>query len=104
MGWSIRLGRIFGIDIKMHLTFLLILVLGAFGYGGSDGPLYGLVLVLALFSLVLLHELGHSLAAMWYGISVKDIVLLPIGGVARLRTNAGKSGPRAGCGPGRTAG
>ncbi|HEX9921394.1 MAG TPA: site-2 protease family protein, partial [Anaerolineae bacterium] len=84
MNWSIKLGRIFGIDIKMHLTFLLILGWGAFAYGGSAGPLYGLIVTLGLFSLVLLHELGHSLAALGYGIPVRDITLLPIGGVARL--------------------
>lgn len=84
MRWSFRLGRVFGIDIKVHLTFLLILVWGALNYGGSAGPLYGIVVTLALFTLVLLHELGHSLAAMGYGIPVKDITLLPIGGVARL--------------------
>ena len=84
MGWSIKLGRIFGIDIKMHLTFLLILGWGAFAYGGNAGPLYGVIVTLGLFTLVLLHELGHSLAAMGYGIGVKDITLLPIGGVARL--------------------
>lgn len=84
MSWSIKLGQIFGIDIKVHLTFLLILVWGALNYGGSAGPLYGIVVTLALFALVLLHELGHSLAALGYGIPVKDITLLPIGGVARL--------------------
>lgn len=84
MGWSIKVGRIFGIDIKVHLTFLLILVWGALNYGGSAGPLYGLLVTLALFALVLLHELGHSVAALGYGIPVKDITLLPIGGLARL--------------------
>jgi len=84
MSWSIKVGKIFGIDIKVNLTFLLILVWGAFNYGGSGGPVYGLIVTLALFTLVILHELGHSLAAMWYGIPVRDITLLPIGGVARL--------------------
>ena len=84
MGWSIKLGRVFGIDVKMHFTFLLILVWGAFAYGGNAGPLYGVIVTLGLFTLVFLHELGHSLAAMIYGIQVKDITLLPIGGVARL--------------------
>jgi Zn-dependent protease len=84
MSWSIKLGRIFGIDIKVHLTFLLILVWGAFNYGGTAGPLYGVIVTLALFTLVLLHELGHSVAALRFGIPVKDITLLPIGGLARL--------------------
>jgi Zn-dependent protease/CBS domain-containing protein len=84
MSWSLKLGRVFGIDVKMHLTFLLILAWGAFAYGGSAGPLYGIAITLGLFGLVFLHELGHSLAAMGYGIKVRDITLLPIGGVARL--------------------
>ncbi|MCB9076428.1 MAG: site-2 protease family protein [Anaerolineaceae bacterium] len=84
MGWSFKIGKLFGIDLKVHFTFLLILIWGAFNYGGSAGPLYGILVTLALFTLVVLHELGHSLAAMWYGIPVKDITLLPIGGVARL--------------------
>jgi len=84
MGWSIKLGRILGINVQIHLTFFLILIWGAFNFGGSDGPLYGLLVTVALFSLVFLHELGHSVAAMAYGIQVKDITLLPIGGVARL--------------------
>ena len=84
MAWSIKLGRIFGINIQVHFTFFLILIWGAFSYGGSAGPVYGLLVTLALFTLVLLHELGHSLAAMGYGIPVRDITLLPIGGVARL--------------------
>jgi len=84
MTWSIKLGRILGIDIKVHLTFLLILGWGASIYGGEAGPLYGLLVTVALFVLVLLHELGHSVAAQWFGIKVKDIILLPIGGVARL--------------------
>lgn len=84
MGWSIKLGRIFGIDIKMHLTFVLILLWGTFAYDNDGGPLYGLLMTVCLFGIVILHELGHSLAAMFFGISVKDIILLPIGGVARL--------------------
>lgn len=84
MSWSMKIGSIFGIDLKVHFTFLLILVWGAFFYGGSAGPLYGVLVILALFTLVILHELGHSVAAMGFGIPVKDITLLPIGGVARL--------------------
>ncbi len=84
MSWSIKVGKLFGIDVKVHFTFLLILVWGALNYGGAAGPLYGILVTLSLFTLVLLHELGHSLAAMYFGIGVRDITLLPIGGVARL--------------------
>lgn len=84
MNWSIKFGTIFGIDLKVHITFFLILLWGAFSYGGNAGPLYGVLVVLSLFTLVVLHELGHSVAAMGFGIPVKDITLLPIGGVARL--------------------
>ena len=84
MGWSFKIGRILGIDFKVHFTFFLILIWGALNFGGSAGPLYGLAVTMALFTLVLLHEQGHSLAAMRYGIGVRDITLLPIGGVAAL--------------------
>jgi Zn-dependent protease len=80
------LGTIAGIDIKMHAAFLLALVWGAVMWGGGEisGLAYGTLLTLVLFSIVLLHELGHALAARRYGIPTQDIVLLPIGGVARL--------------------
>ncbi|MFN8453442.1 MAG: site-2 protease family protein [Anaerolineae bacterium] len=92
MSWSLKLGRIFGIDIKVHLTFLLILIWGAFNYGGTAGPLYGVGVTLALFTLVLLHELGHSVVALRFGIPVRDITLLPIGGLARLERMPEKPG------------
>ncbi len=86
MGWSWKLGTIGGIQIKVHATFVLALIWGAFLWGGNSisGIWYGVLLTLVLFGVVLLHELGHSLAARRYGIPVHDIVLLPIGGVARL--------------------
>lgn len=87
MSWSARIARIAGIDIKVHITFLIILGLGGLEWSGSHGAagfMFGVVLMLALFSCVVLHELGHSLAAKAYGIGVREIVLLPIGGVAML--------------------
>jgi stage IV sporulation protein FB len=73
----------------MHVTFPLILVWSAiqFGFltrGGLRGAVFGVVVTLLLFAIVVLHELGHSVAAQRYGVDVRQIVLLPIGGVAQL--------------------
>jgi len=87
MSWSFRVARVSGIDIKVHITFFLILVLGGLEWGrnhGTPGVIFGVLLMLALFACVTLHELGHSLAAQAYHIQVREIVLLPIGGVAML--------------------
>ncbi len=87
MKWTITLLRVRGIDIKLHLTFLVILAIGGLEWGrvhGAAGFAFGVLLMAALFSCVTLHELGHSLAAQYFRIPVREIVLLPIGGVAML--------------------
>jgi Zn-dependent protease len=85
--WSLRLGSVSGIDIRVHFTFAFMLVLVAAQLAephGSRGALFGVLLVLSLFACVVLHELGHGLVAQRFGVAVREIVLLPIGGVARL--------------------
>jgi Zn-dependent protease/predicted transcriptional regulator len=87
MGWSWKIGRIAGIDVYMHFTFLILLAWLAVAHylrGGIDQALYIVLVILALFGVIVLHELGHALAARRYGIQTRDITLLPIGGVARL--------------------
>lgn len=87
MKWSLRIARISDIDIKVHFSFLLILALGAFQWGvpyGTTGALFGVALMIALFTCVTLHELGHSIVAQRYGVPVREIVLLPLGGMAVL--------------------
>lgn len=91
MNSSIRLFDIRGITLRMHLTFPLILVwaalqFGLFGGLGTSGAIFGILVTLLLFVIVVLHELGHSIVAQHYGISVKDIVLLPIGGMAQMKS------------------
>ncbi len=78
--YSWKIGRVAGIDLYVHPTFLLVLLYPEVLAGG---PL-GLILVLSVFGCVLLHELGHALAAQQFGIGTQDITLYPIGGVARL--------------------
>lgn len=86
MGWSWQIAKVRGIDVKVHATFVFALVWGAFIWGGGQpqGWLYGAFLTLVLFAVVLAHEFGHAFAAQHYGIKVQDIILLPIGGIARL--------------------
>lgn len=88
MGGSFKLGRISNIDVKVHWTFFLLLAFFAFvgASGGLLGSLVAVVIILALFFCVLLHEFGHSLVAQRLGIEVPDITLLPLGGVARLKS------------------
>jgi Zn-dependent protease/predicted transcriptional regulator len=88
MGWSFKIARVRGIDIKIHATFFLILIFGALQWAGSvpgnpiEGALFGVVLMILLFTCVTLHELGHSIVAQLFDIPVREIVLFPLGGVA----------------------
>lgn len=84
--WSYRIGAVAGIDIKVHATFALIVAVAAAGWWsqGLGGMAFGAALVLLLFACILLHELGHALAARYYNVPVREIVLLPIGGIAFL--------------------
>jgi Zn-dependent protease len=88
MKWSWRIGRVAGIDVYLHATFLILL--GWVGLShylvrkSLEDSLSGLLFIGSLFLIVVLHELGHALAARRYGIRTRDITLLPIGGVARL--------------------
>ncbi|MDF3064765.1 MAG: hypothetical protein K0R38_366 [Polyangiaceae bacterium] len=71
----------------MHFTFALLVAAFASHLGekaGARGAVFGILLVLSLFACVVLHELGHALVAQRFGVAVREIVLLPIGGVARL--------------------
>ncbi len=88
MKWSVKLGRLFGIDVYMHLTFLLLLAWVGASYYLPNRDLAeaaaGILFIVVLFAIVVLHELGHALTARRFGIRTRDITLLPIGGVARL--------------------
>src|SRR4029453_12346837 len=88
MGGSIKIGRAFGIDVKVHWSFFLLLAFfGYLAFGDSGSFVDALVtvgIVVALFFCVLLHEFGHSLVAIRLGSEVQDITLLPIGGAAHV--------------------
>jgi Zn-dependent protease len=88
MRWSWSVGRMFGIRIQIHFTFLLFVGWIALAQGlltgDAERALLSVTLMLLVFACVLLHELGHALTARRFGVQTRDITLLPIGGVARL--------------------
>ena len=85
---SWKIGTLFGVAIRIHATFPLLLLWIAtmdFVSGGTWRQIgIGLAFILAMFGMVVLHELGHALVARKFGVRTRDITLLPIGGVARL--------------------
>jgi Zn-dependent protease/CBS domain-containing protein len=90
MRYSLSLGRIAGIQIYVHWTFLILIGWIVFinlrqGLGPSD-ILWSLFFIFTLFACVTAHELGHALAARRYNIQTRNITLLPIGGLAQLES------------------
>jgi Zn-dependent protease len=87
MPGSWRIARLAGIDLSVHWTFGLllawVLLSSAVSYGLMQGVVE-LLFVLTLFGCVVLHELGHAMAARIFGVPTHGITLLPIGGVAQL--------------------
>src|SRR5690348_8429425 len=86
--WSINLFRVRGIQLAVHPSFLLLLgYAGWVGYqdqGTGAGALWGAAVLIAYFTCIVLHELGHSFTAMHYGVGVRRILLMPIGGMAEF--------------------
>ena len=97
MNSSIQIGKIMGIPIKLHITFLLVLPVFGYifannepGFGFADiEPLWlryslGLSVAILLFTCVLLHEIGHSYVAKKHGSNIQGITLFLFGGVSSL--------------------
>jgi stage IV sporulation protein FB len=88
--WAFQIGSMLGIPIRVHATFVLILVyFGMAAAVANRNVPSGIALVLAFFACILLHELGHAAMARRFGIRTREIVLYPIGGVARLESIPG---------------
>src|SRR5438876_1339774 len=87
MSWSLPIFRVAGIQLRIHVTFLLLigwLAVGYYAEGGSAAAAGRVFFILLLFLCVVLHEFGHAFAAKAFVINTPDITLLPIGGVERL--------------------
>ncbi len=95
MSGSFRIGRIFGIEIMLHISWLIIFALVFFGLwqGQFEGTawsqqkrvLIAVITALLFFGSILAHELSHSLVARRFNMSVSSITLFLLGGVANLR-------------------
>lgn len=82
---SIGTLRMFGVPLRLHFTFILLLIfLVSVGVGGKQSAASSALYVIALFASVILHEFGHALVARHFSIRTLDIVMYPIGGVSRL--------------------
>ncbi len=91
MNWATTIGTIGGVKIKIHATFVLIIIWAIYNWGissrwGASGALFGVLLITLLFVSVVLHELAHSFVAMLYGVQVHEIELSPIGGMAKMES------------------
>jgi Zn-dependent protease len=75
--------RLMGVPIRLHFTFVLLLIFLLIGLGSSQSPVNYFFFILAMVASVLLHELGHAFVSSRYGIRTLEIVMFPIGGVAR---------------------
>lgn len=81
---TVAMARVFGVPVRLHFTFLLLLVfLVINGVGEKQSGWATAIYIVALFASVLLHEIGHTLVARRYGIRTLEIVMFPIGGVSR---------------------
>ena len=82
-GWSFPIGRFFGVEVRIHAFFLLLLgvAMGLSSLAGSSAG-RGLTLWLLLFFAVAVREVARSLAAVWFGLDLRGILLLPTGGLS----------------------
>lgn len=89
MGKSWNIGTFFNIPVKIHWSFGLLVLFLTYTILTSDlllwqGIAYG-VLMLSVFVCVVLHEYGHALTAQKFGVDTVDIIVSPIGGIARMK-------------------
>lgn len=86
--WNLYLGNVSGISLYLHWTFFILLTWIFFSYYNKahrwEDGLVALLFILALFTCVALHELGHALMAKRFGCLTRNITLLPIGGIAQM--------------------
>lgn len=94
INWSFRAGRLWGIDVRVHVTFVICAIVLLWMElpkpGSTEVVSLGRTVVDAfgtyglLFAVVLLHELGHCFGARYVGGNADEILLWPLGGLASV--------------------
>ena len=85
---SISIGRFMNVDLRVHLSFLLLLIISVgFSLVENGGATRGVALWLAMCSAVLVRELARSIAATYVGLRLRALFLLPIGGLMAFSTS-----------------
>ena len=87
LAWSFSIGRLLGSDVRIHVTFLILMAwigVSIYATAGLLAAMWNMLFVAALFACVLAHEYGHALMARRFGIATPTVTLLPIGGLAQL--------------------
>jgi Zn-dependent protease/CBS domain-containing protein len=89
--WSLELGSIANIPIRIHTTFFLLLAWLVL-MTDSPSPMLEGLFVVSVFVCVLLHELGHAIMGKWWGVQTKNITLYPFGGIAAITSQPSPKG------------
>src|ERR1700729_4275709 len=86
-GWSFPIGRVFGVDVRIHTFFLLLLGL-SISYASIAGAtgMRGFALWLLLLLAVAVREITRAIGAAWFGLELRSILLLPTGGLFSYAT------------------
>jgi Zn-dependent protease/predicted transcriptional regulator len=87
--WSVFAGRVGDVELRIHVTFLFLLLFVVLGESnhGATAIARGFALAAMILGVVLLHELGHAIVAARNGFPIKGVVLLPVGGIAVVDPN-----------------
>jgi Zn-dependent protease/predicted transcriptional regulator len=82
LGWSFSIGKIFGVEVRLHAFFLLLLVLSV-AWSSAEGLIFprGVMLWLLLLLAVAVREIARALAAAWFSLDLRSVLLLPTGGI-----------------------
>ena len=88
--WSFRVGKVFGVEVRMHLFFALLLLLAMMWSASlGRGSLRGFVLWAMVVAAVAVREIARGLGAAWLGLGVRGVLLLPTGGIAQYESATG---------------